>query len=363
MSDERDPVADGATDSADLYDIATWEPRSWLDKISTGIYRLLSAVAPYVVALFVLAIVLVELLLFGVAITSFRNPIIGVFVLLSVVPAFALAVYIWYADVTTSEPLWLLSLTFLLSVVLASFAAVVNSLLQPVLTLVPVIGMTLFFYLVVAPVEEVVKWLAVRLWAFRDTRFDAVIDGAVYGAVAGLGFATIENAIYITQGLEATSLGSDAIATAGQTAAVRLLAGPGHVIYSAFAGYYLGLAKFNRENAGPIVVKGLLIAAFIHATYNTLVTYLDTILDLVGITVAPGVAFIGFVIIYDSIFGYLLYRKISQYRNAYRQVDMGESVTFEDAEMEGERVGLKATETEADRDESENERTDLEESE
>ncbi|WP_135826784.1 PrsW family intramembrane metalloprotease [Halorussus ruber] len=337
MEGERDPVADGATDSADLYDIATWEPRSLLDKLSTGIYGFLSALAPYVVALFVLVIVLVELLLFGVAITSFRNPVIGAFVLLSVVPAFALAVYIWYADVTTSEPVWLLALTFLLSVVLASFAAIVNTLLQPVVTLVPIVGMTLFFYLVVAPVEEVVKWLAVRLWAFRDARFDAVIDGAVYGAVAGLGFATIENAIYITQGLSAaTPLGAEAIATAGQTAAVRLLAGPGHVIYSAFAGYYLGLAKFNRENAGPIVVKGLLIAAFIHATYNTLVTYLNPILELAGVAVAPGVAFIAFVVVYDSFFGYILYRKISRYRKAYRQVDMGQSVTFEGVEMEPE---------------------------
>jgi RsiW-degrading membrane proteinase PrsW (M82 family) len=354
MRDEQDPIANGATDSADLYDIATWEPRSWLDRVSTGVYRLLSAIAPYVVALFVVAIVLVELLLFGVAIISFRNPVIGAFVLLSVVPAFALAVYIWYADVTTSEPLWLLALTFLLSVVLASFAAVVNSLLQPVLTLVPVLGMTLFFYLVVAPVEEVVKWLAVRLWAFRDARFDAVIDGAVYGAVAGLGFATIENAIYITQGLETSaSLGSEAIASAGQTAAVRLLAGPGHVIYSAFAGYYLGLAKFNRENAGPIVVKGLLIAVFIHATYNTFVTYLDTILDLAGIAVAPGVAFIGFIIVYDSLFGYLLYRKIARYRNAYRQVDMGESVTFEEADVESGETPERTGSTEQTESESE----------
>ncbi|WP_115865207.1 PrsW family intramembrane metalloprotease [Halorussus litoreus] len=340
MDGERDPVAEGTTDSADLYDVATWERRSWLDGLSSGVYWLLSTAAPYVVALFALVIVLGELVLFGVAAISYQNPVIAALVLLSVVPAFGLAAYIWYADVTTSEPVSLLALTFLLGVVLASFAAVVNTLFQPLFTLVPVVGTVLFFVVVVAPIEETVKWLAVRLYAFRSDRFDAVIDGAVYGAMAGLGFATIENAIYITQGLgEASTIGSDAITAAGQTAAARLLAGPGHVIYSAFAGYYLGLAKFNRENAGPIVIKGLLIAAFIHALYNSIVTYLPDIVELTGLAIPTGVAFLGFVLVYDGAFGYLLYRKIARYRNAYRQADMNRSVRFDDGGAPADELG------------------------
>ncbi|NEU57909.1 PrsW family intramembrane metalloprotease [Halorussus sp. MSC15.2] len=328
MEGERDPIEEGATDSADLYDVATWESRSSLDRIAGGVHRWGRRLGRVVVVVLALAILAAQFVLTGLA--SISDPIIGAFVLMSVVPAFGLAAYIWYADVTTSEPLSLLVATFLLGVLFAGFAAIINT-LAGVITLVPVVGMALFFYLVVAPVEEFVKWLAIRLYAFRSDRFDAVVDGAVYGAMAGLGFATIENAIYITQSItDVTTIGQQQIASAGQTAAVRLLAGPGHVIYSAFAGYYLGLAKFNRENAGPIVVKGLLIAAFIHATYNTLVTYLEPILDLLGIGVAPGLAFIGFIVVYDGIFGYLLYRKLARYRNAYRQVDMGTSVSFED---------------------------------
>jgi RsiW-degrading membrane proteinase PrsW (M82 family) len=329
---ERDPIEKGATESADLYDIATWEPRTWLDRVSGGVYRGARRVGHAILILVALAILAVQFALTGLAAVS--DPVIGAFVLLSVVPAFALAAYIWYADVTTSEPLSLLVGTFVLGVLFAGFALVLNTLAGAV-TLIPVVGMALFFYLVVAPVEETVKWLAIRLYAFRRDRFDAVIDGAVYGAMAGLGFATIENAIYITQGVsETSSMGIQQIATVGQTAAVRSLAGPGHVIYSAFAGYYLGLAKFNREHAGPIVVKGLLIAAFIHATYNTAVTYLTDILELLDVAIGPGLAFIGFIVVYDGVFGYLLYRKISRYRKAYKQVDMGASVSFEGAESE-----------------------------
>ena len=347
MDADRDPVAEGATDSADLYDVATWEPRGWLDAASTAIYGLSSAIAPYLAGLFVLLVVVLELVLFGVALVSFRNPVVAALVLLSIVPAFGLAAYIWYADVTTSEPLPLLAMTFLLGVLLASFAAVVNTTFQLVFSLIPLVGTVLFFFLVVAPVEETVKWLAIRLYAFRSDHFDAVIDGAVYGAVAGLGFATIENALYITQGFAgATAAGTDAIVGASQTAAARLLAGPGHVIYSAFAGYYLGLAKFNRENAGPIVIKGLLIASFIHATYNSAVTYLTPALELLGVAVAPGVAFLGFVVVYDGVFGYLLYRKIARYRHAYQQVDMNRDVSFEGS-ADGDELRASAGDAEA----------------
>ncbi|TQR22379.1 hypothetical protein C9J85_12075 [Haloferax sp. wsp5] len=137
--------------------------------------------------------------------------------------------------------------------------------------LVPFLGQVFFFFLIVGPVEETVKLLAVRLYAYSHDSFNAVIDGAVYGAMAGLGFATIENALYITRNARVGFRRRRIIAAGGTITAVRALAGPGHVIYSAIAGYYLGLAKFNKENAGPIVIKGLILAALVHATYNSTV--------------------------------------------------------------------------------------------
>lgn len=72
--------------------------------------------------------------------------------------------------------------------------------------------------------EESVKLLAVRLYAYNDARFAAVIDGAVCGAIAGLGFATIENGIHISGvvgevgslslGLNLIGIGGDITATA-----------------------------------------------------------------------------------------------------------------------------------------------------
>jgi len=332
MPDSRDPVEARADSERDLYEIATWEPRSVLDKLSVFVYGTgVSALRVFVVVL-ALVILGAQVILGGLG--TLADPIVGTFTLLSAVPALGLAAYVWYADVTSSEPLELLVGTFLLGVLFAGFAGVVNTVINVSLESLGLMfwgTQILYFFLVVGPVEETVKLLAVRLYAYRKPEFDAVVDGAVYGAMAGLGFATIENAIYIagqTQGIADTF---NLVVTGTGITAVRALAGPGHVIYSAFAGYYLGLAKFNPDRAGPIVVKGLLIATFVHATYNTLSGYLPTVVaDLTGIPWF--VAFFGFIILYDGVFGLLLIRKISRYRTAYREAT--------DEAPDGERADL-----------------------
>ncbi|NLV13326.1 PrsW family intramembrane metalloprotease [Haloarcula argentinensis] len=320
----QDPVEANADGSADLYEISTWEPRSTLDRFAHWLYHIGIRTLRYLVVLTAIAILLLQVA-FGSLGALGDQPLFAGMAILSAVPALGLAAYIYYADVTTQEPLTLLVGTFLLGVLFAGFAGVLNGFLgEPVqiigsgFGLVPFLGQVFVFFLIVGPVEETVKLLAVRLYAFRDNRFDAVVDGAVYGAAAGLGFATIENALYITQNAEMATGTVELLAASSDITAVRALAGPGHVIYSAFAGYYLGLAKFNPDDAGPIVLKGLLIASLIHAVYNTLAGPVTAIVATIY-NVDFLVAFFGFVIVYDSFFGLLLLKKVHTYRRAYKR--------------------------------------------
>nr|WP_049907110.1 PrsW family intramembrane metalloprotease [Halovivax asiaticus] len=311
--DDTDPVQT-ANDEPDLYGITTWEKRSRLDSLSVGIYWLIVRTGQAVVILLALATILA---IGGLSVLT--DPVIGTLTAASALPALVLAAYVWQSDVTSSEPPSLLAITFLLGIVTAGFAAVLNGILQPIFATLEFVGLVLFFYLVVGPVEETVKLLAVRLYAYNDDRFAAVIDGAVYGAVAGLGFATIENAIYISRAIGdigGLTLGLDLIGIGGDITATRALAGPGHVVYSSFAGYYLGLAKFNPGNRGPIVVKGLVVAAVIHATYNA-TAGLGTALIRDATGLPELLAFVLYVFGYVGFFGYLLYRKLRRYRRAY----------------------------------------------
>ncbi|KOX97526.1 MULTISPECIES: PrsW family intramembrane metalloprotease [Halorubrum] len=335
MPSEQDPIASRADDDRDLYDVATWEERTSLDGLSVALYWLLTRSAKAGVVFVAFVGLLAILGSFGLGLIF--DPAIAILLGLSAVPALGLAAYVYRSDVTTAEPLSLLVATFLLSILTATFAAILNSVLQPYFRPFGFLGLVVFFFVVVGPIEETVKLLAVRLYAYTDDRFDAVIDGAVYGALAGLGFVVIENFVYIAQNVDMGEL-SVGIATLGAgdgIAALRALAGPGHVVYSAFAGYYLGLAKFNPENRGPIIVKGLVLAAAIHALYNTLVGPVTGVAS--GLLGLPQVvALFGFVLVFQGTFGYVLLRKIRRYRDAYLDTRdaVGEDVAPELDEFE-----------------------------
>ncbi len=305
----KDPVKETYDGEVDLYEIATWEVRSPFD---AGIVALINAVGSRKRELLItlaLSLFLGQVAIAGVFILE--APLLGILSFASIIPALLLVVTIWSSDPTTREPVSLLGVTFILAAMFASFAAVVNSLLIPGFELIPLLGLPLFYFLVVGPVEEFVKWLAIRVHAYRSLQFKTVVDGAVYGAVAGLGFAAIENLIYIVY-FSVTLTPVETIIEqqyAIGIAITRSFVGPGHVVFSAWAGFYLGLAKFNPEHRLPIMVKGILIAAFIHALYNTIVT-------VIPLTTAGFIAFVaGYLLFW---FG-LLSVKISRYRELYNE--------------------------------------------
>lgn len=329
MTSRRDPVEEASDGSHDLYGIVTWEERSSLDGLSVAVHWLAVRSAKAAVVLTALLILLTIIGQVGIGI--FVEPAVGILTLLSVIPAFGLTAYVWYADVTEREPLTLLVATFLLAVLTASFAAIINSITRPLFVSIGPLGIVIFYFVIVAPVEESVKLLAVRLYAYNDTRFDAVINGTVYGAVAGLGFATIENSLYIIDNVDAAELGLgiSLIGAGDGIAALRAFAGPGHVIYSAFAGYYLGLAKFNPGNRGPIVIKGLVVAGLLHATYNSTVSVGSAaIAGLTGLSQLA--AFVVYISVFVGVIGSILFVKIRRYRDVYLEVteDGGEETDY-----------------------------------
>jgi RsiW-degrading membrane proteinase PrsW (M82 family) len=319
MSEQsKDPPDEPSTEpSVETHGVTTWEPRSPVDRVSVSLYETLATRWRLVV------VALAALVLLGQFFVAFglfaTDPFLAVFSAVSVVPALLLVWYIRRQDVDP-EPVGTLAVTFVLGGLLASFAALVNTAAGTVFQRIPLVGSILLFFLIVGPGEELVKWLAVRLYAYERPEFDAVVDGAMYGAAAGLGFASIENVIYIGQNaLTAIQNGGPVLAATIPTTVARSLAGPGHVLYSAFAGYYLGLARFNDEHYGPLVVKGLLIAALLHATYNTLTTLLPQLLPTTMLTT------VAFILVWDGALAVVLVRKLRRYRRVVADRPDGET--------------------------------------
>ncbi len=86
-------------------------------------------------------------------------------------------------------------------------------------------------------VEELAKWVVLIMAIYHWDEFDEPLDGVVYGVAVALGFATLENLLFVLR------LG---LGVAWQRA---LFAVPAHALFGATMGYYAGRAKFARGRA------------------------------------------------------------------------------------------------------------------
>ncbi|MDZ7689373.1 MAG: PrsW family glutamic-type intramembrane protease [Halobacteriales archaeon] len=196
-------------------------------------------------------------------------PSVGFAAVASLLPASLVAVYVWFSDTDDRLSVPTLVAGFGLGALVTVFAGEMNVVAFGWFETVPAFGAVFFFYLFVGPFEEGMKMLAVYLHP-SGVRFDRAVQYAVLGAFVGLGFAFVENLLYITSN---AVFGWETLADA---AVGRSGISPLHVVLSAVAGYYIGRARRGDGYGVVTAVNGLVTVAFLHATYNTLVSSLET---------------------------------------------------------------------------------------
>ena len=92
--------------------------------------------------------------------------------------------------------------------------------------------------------------------------FDQYYDGILYAIFISMGFALVENVMYVMQ-----SGMSVAIARA-------ITAVPGHMLFAVPMGYYLSLAKFKEgKDAAKYVKLSLAVPILLHGTYDFILMY------------------------------------------------------------------------------------------
>lgn len=315
MSDKNRGEGEDGGSSNLLHGVTEWEPRSALDIFFYYLYGALLTNAK-LVAVGLLVVILftnISLALAGL----FLNPIVGGFAVVSVLPAGFIAVYVWESDPTAKRPALYIAVTFALGTVATTFAYFLNSSSVGWFESLPVAPMAFFFFLFVGPIEEALKLGAVYVYPFDTDGFGTALDGAVFGAFAGLGFATAENALYIaTEGLISGGGLGTVIGRAGVA--------PAHVMWSGIAGYYLGLAYVTKEYAGVLIFKGLVAVAVLHGTYNTFMTYAPLAVGIDAGEVAVQVVNFAFLIGFYAGVGYFLYSLVEGYRRAELEVGVRE---------------------------------------
>ena len=188
---------------------------------------------------------------------------------IAIAPAAALFVFFYARDRHQKEPFGILIKTFILGV-LAFIPASVTSLSLERLTgwhsnTTNLLHGFLGALFIVGFVEEGCKYVVVRFYAYHKREFDEPYDGIMYSVAAALGFATVENVLYvISQG-------------AGAGVLRAFLAVPGHAFDGVLMGYFLGLAKFQKTDARGNWLSGFGfgLAVFAHGIYDFIIFSLD----------------------------------------------------------------------------------------
>lgn len=125
----------------------------------------------------------------------------------------------------------------------------------------------------VAPVtEEAAKGLFILLLLFyRRAELDGILDGIVYAGMVGIGFAFVENILYLSQAYIGEDGRTGGIEDAVALFVVRGVGSPfAHPFFTAFTGIGIGIAVSSRRRAVRVLAPtvGFVFAVAAHAAWN-----------------------------------------------------------------------------------------------
>ncbi|WP_075617659.1 glutamic-type intramembrane protease PrsW [Paenisporosarcina indica] len=172
----------------------------------------------------------------------------------AIAPGLALFSYLYLRNQISSEPSRTLFHTFIYGAILTFPILFIQHVFE-----VEQIMQSFFIrnVLFTSMLEEFFKWFILVMAIYQHVEFDDPYDGILYGASISLGFATVENILYLlTYGLDTAFLRA-------------MMPVSSHAIFGVVMGYYLGRAKFAiNGKSKPLLFVALLTPIGLHMMYN-----------------------------------------------------------------------------------------------
>ena len=192
---------------------------------------------------------------------------IEILLIISILPVILIGSFIYKKD-KNKEPAKLLAKLFLAGVLSTIVVLIVSEFSQ---LIVPSFGKELeyqnsierFFYafIGIALIEETSKWIMVYFISYNHKEFDELYDMVIYAVFVALGFACVENIIYVFEGGISTGI-------------LRAISAvPGHACDGIFMGYYLAFAKLSDHNNNlkdkkKYIILSIVVPVLLHGIYD-----------------------------------------------------------------------------------------------
>jgi RsiW-degrading membrane proteinase PrsW (M82 family) len=182
-----------------------------------------------------------------------------VLLLSALAPVAAVIIYIYVKDKYEKESKRMLAFAFILgaiiSIIITTVLYMFFDLFLPLKDDYSIWQQFVKAFFVVALIEEFSKYIMVRGFLQPRKGFNEPFDGIVYAVMVSMGFAAVENIMYVIQG------GMEVAMLRAFTAI------PAHATFGIIMGYYMGKAKFSKN---PIKwnLIGLSLAVLFHGAYD-----------------------------------------------------------------------------------------------
>jgi len=167
--------------------------------------------------------------------------------------------WFWIREDSNAEPRWLIVATFL-----GGFLAVIAAIFAEKYIAGLAIDSSLR-YTLWAGVEEIFKFIAVAVIALNTDYNDEPIDAMVYCIVVALGFAALENTLFLFQPLAGGEIAQSIVTGNMRFMGATLV----HIVSSAVVGFGLGFVFYRGYIAKTIaIIVGLASAITLHTAFN-----------------------------------------------------------------------------------------------
>lgn len=177
-------------------------------------------------------------------------------------PVAALIMLLLVIDRHDKEPAKLLIFQFIAGCLISIPAIFIEGLLERFnIFSGTIIGIAYTSFIVAGLTEESLKRTSVYIVSYHKPAYNEKLDGIIYCAFASLGFAAVENIMYI-------------INFEAENPSIALYRGifsvPGHMLFAVTMGYYISLSKFAPTFAlmRSYKIKSLLYPVLLHGTFN-----------------------------------------------------------------------------------------------
>ncbi len=195
-------------------------------------------------------------------------------VLASIIPVLIILAVIYNMSEVKKQPLWLLAILFLggiLSWVMVRYISrfLGNDIYKSQIEINEALGNKGFFLVsfgIIAIIEEMSKYIVITIMCFKNKYFKNPYDAIMYAVCISLGFAFVENIMYINNyGM-------------GVAISRAIFSIPAHASFGIIMGYYLGVSKLCRDkgeaNASALTrYSAFFIPLIFHGFYDFLLNF------------------------------------------------------------------------------------------